>query len=244
MLRGAVHALLTGTVDSLPLSIASLNETSRSFKRTVHHVQTRAIPGKSSQLQFVPAVRCSPGTVLQRPVRVLSQSHSSRYRPVLSDSLPSLALQVWDVRCQQSLLTKKTNSMLLSCDWNKYDDNLIVTGAADNHVAVWDLRQLAHPSVLLPGHQSAVRRVRCSPHHKAVIASASYDFSLMVWDTDVRQAPLRQQFVQHTEFVVGCDWHLQQPDLLASTAWYACSETCARGRHKGLTKVGQNVMPV
>lgn len=62
---------------------------------------------------------------------------------------------------------------ILSCDWNKYEDNIVVTGSVDKTIKIWDLRRPQRELATLSGHSLAVRRVKCSPHFGGVIASCS-----------------------------------------------------------------------
>ena len=62
---------------------------------------------------------------------------------------------------------------VLTCDWNKYDENIIITGSVDRSIAIWDLRNSYQPMATLNGHDLAVRRVKCSPHSGSIIGSVS-----------------------------------------------------------------------
>lgn len=82
----------------------------------------------------------------------------------------------------------------------------------------WDIRNLQGPVTQLAGHTYAVRRVRYSPHHPNIIASASYDMSVCVWDTSIENSLLKRMDT-HTEFVVGVDFSLFSEGLIASCGW-------------------------
>lgn len=43
--------------------------------------------------------------------------------------------------------------------------------------------------------------------------------TLMVWDTDQLDEALIEKYEHHSEFVVGLDWNLEFPGLLASCSW-------------------------
>ena len=89
-------------------------------------------------------------------------------------------------------------------DFNKYE-NFVATASADGMVKVWDLRATSDsPIMILQGHQLAVRRVKFSPFHANVLASASYDMSVMIWDCNTHQAI--NSFPHHSEFVTGLDF--------------------------------------
>lgn len=61
---------------------------------------------------------------------------------------------------------------VLTCDWNKYNPNIIATGSVDRTLRIWDLRsqRMLH---CLKGHEFAVRRIKMSPHRETVVASAA-----------------------------------------------------------------------
>lgn len=61
----------------------------------------------------------------------------------------------------------------------------------------------APPLFVLEGHRYAVRRVKCSPHSASQVATASYDFSVRVWNTDAEPGQqLDVLYGDHREFVV------------------------------------------
>jgi peroxin-7 len=84
---------------------------------------------------------------------------------------------------------------------------------------VWDLRFPEREVHCLRGHQLAVRRVKCSPHHGNLIASVGYDMTMRVWDLDQPEMPMVDVYDAHTEFVVGLDWNLYVPGQVATSAW-------------------------
>mmetsp|Transcript_8463 Transcript_8463/g.7833 ORF Transcript_8463/g.7833 Transcript_8463/m.7833 type:complete len:97 (+) Transcript_8463:594-884(+) len=91
-------------------------------------------------------------------------------------------------------------------DFNKYE-NFIATSSTDNLIKLWDLRStVSSPIMTLKQHQLAVRRVKFSPYHANVLASTSYDMSVLIWDCNT-QMPINK-FDNHTEFVVGLDFNL------------------------------------
>jgi peroxin-7 len=69
----------------------------------------------------------------------------------------------------------------------------------------------------LSGHGYAVRRLKCSPHKRNIIASASYDMTCRIWDLERPMATNVHDV--HTEFVLGVDFSLFVPGLVATCAW-------------------------
>ena len=71
--------------------------------------------------------------------------------------------------------------------------------------------------MMLTGHQLAVKKIKFSPFHANIMASTSYDMSVIIWDCNT-QRPMNR-FDHHTEFVVGVDWSLYQEGLFAAASW-------------------------
>ncbi|CAB1440481.1 unnamed protein product [Pleuronectes platessa] len=136
--------------------------------------------------------------------------------PVLQPSLVSIlgdgTLRVWDLKaaaCRLAIPAHKAE--ILSCDWCKYDQNLVATGSVDCSVCVWDLRNVRQPVSQLQGHTYAIRRVKFSPFSPTVLASCSYDFTVRFWDHS-REQPLLDTVEHHSEFVCGLDFNLHIPN--------------------------------
>eukprot|EP00483_Globobulimina_turgida_P004896 UN04905 len=127
---------------------------------------------------------------------------------------------------------------ILSCDFSKYDKNLIATGSCDTSIKLWDLRKFDKPLTVLSGHKYAVRRVKFSPHHPSMIMSVSYDMSAMFWDFMATPNPLLARYDQHTEFVLGCSFNLFIENLIATCSW---DEKCCVFVNK-YNNLKQNVM--
>ncbi|SPO32640.1 related to PEX7 - peroxisomal import protein, peroxin [Ustilago trichophora] len=171
-------------------------------------------------------------------------------------------LRMFDLRqgAGQASVTVPVGGEVLCLDWNKYRPMTIATGSTDRVIKTWDLRnalnkppggvaapvELGTPMAAILGHEYAIRKVAYSPHSPQLLASASYDMTARVWDTDAAalngppgsmQQPspapagssMRKIHDAHTEFVVGVAWSLFQEGLVASTAWD--SETHLWGVH-------------
>lgn len=94
---------------------------------------------------------------------------------------------------------------ILTCDWSKYDQNLIFTGGVDRTIRCWDLRQPSLPRATFSGHTQAVRRLKCDPFHGGRVVSCSYDFTVRVWDIHRPVSPLVETVAHHSEFTFGLD---------------------------------------
>ncbi|XP_015279791.1 PREDICTED: peroxisomal biogenesis factor 7, partial [Gekko japonicus] len=135
-------------------------------------------------------------------------------------SLPGdQTLRIWDAKAPRvPVVIPAHQAEILSCDWCKYDQNLLVTGAVDCSLKGWDLRNIRQPVFNLFGHTYAVRRVKFSPFHATVLVSCSYDFTVRIWDFS-KVDPLLETVEHHTEFTCGLDLSLHHPGQVADCAW-------------------------
>lgn len=127
---------------------------------------------------------------------------------------------------------------ILTVDWNKYNENLLITGSVDKQIRMFDLRNLTAPVQVFHGHQLAVRRVKMHPHCESQFVSCSYDMSVNVWDMNMGQ--MINHFGHHSEFVLGLDISLFQENLIASAAWdrSVCVWNCVQGPPPGPRPMG------
>ncbi|CAM9326072.1 unnamed protein product [Discosporangium mesarthrocarpum] len=170
---------------------------------------------------------------------------------------PTLVLSVSSDGCARVIDTAAPNSVMMNMehpagqevlcgDWDKYDPNLVVTGCAGKAIFAWDIRNPSQPMSTLLGHGYAVRRLQCSPHRCRVLASASYDMTVRLWDLNAAATIVDGAgeglgigrgsrdgvkhglagggsvfgiFSDHTEFVCGLSFSLFSPRLLASCSW-------------------------
>ena len=65
-----------------------------------------------------------------------------------------------------------------------------------------------------------MKRVKFSPYHPSVIASASYDMTIRIHDVNVSTEDSCLAILDyHKEFVYGIDWNLHVKGQLASCSW-------------------------
>ncbi|GJY97431.1 WD40 repeat-containing protein MSI4-like protein, partial [Tanacetum coccineum] len=99
-------------------------------------------------------------------------------------------LILWDARTGSSPVVKveKAHDADLHCvDWNPIDQNLILTGSADNTIRLFDRRNLTtngigSPIHIFENHTAAVLCVQWSPDKSSVFGSSAEDGILNVWD--------------------------------------------------------------
>lgn len=127
-------------------------------------------------------------------------------------------VKLWDTRQPNSTVTFRAHQQeVLTLDFNKYNREQIVTGSVDSTIKTWDLRQTSGPLSELKVHDYAVRRLKCSPFERDLVASVSYDMTMKLTNLQTRQQVL--VFDMHTEFVMGVDFSLFQRGLIATCAW-------------------------
>ena len=52
------------------------------------------------------------------------------------------------------------SSEVLTCDWSKYEEFVVVTGGVDRLIKFWDLRNATAPVCVASGHGQAVKNVK------------------------------------------------------------------------------------
>ena len=78
--------------------------------------------------------------------------------------------------------------------WDPFDEETLAVGCDDGIVKIWRLgpngldRSLEEPSVELRGHVERLYCIKYHPYIKNVIASASYDRTVKVWNIESKQA--------------------------------------------------------
>ncbi|XP_010262125.1 PREDICTED: WD-40 repeat-containing protein MSI4 [Nelumbo nucifera] len=149
-------------------------------------------------------------------------------------------LILWDARTGTSpaIKVEKAHNADLHCvDWNPHDENLILTGSADNSVRMFDRRNLTTGGVGSPvykfeGHKAAVLCVQWSPDKASVFGSSAEDGFLNVWDhekvgkkkdrlgTRMPNSPpgLFFQHAGHRDKVVDFHWNATDPWTIVSVS--------------------------
>ncbi|KAL4371763.1 hypothetical protein AHAS_Ahas06G0198300 [Arachis hypogaea] len=69
---------------------------------------------------------------------------------------------------------------VLTCDWNKYNEWIIITASMDKSIKVWDVRSFRVLIVVMNKNGYAVRKVRFLPHVQNLMVSCSYDMAVCV----------------------------------------------------------------
>ena len=161
-----------------------------------------------------------------RSLQTYSEHIGCVYQAIWNPNSPTLfgscsadqTVKLWDSRQKGSLQTIHCHHQeVLTMDWNKYRKDEFVTGSVDQSLKVWDQRMPGKPLCELRGHGFAIRRLKCSPHNGYIVASASYDMTMRVWDLKLGKEIF--VFEEHSEFVLGIDFSLFVPGRMVSCGW-------------------------
>jgi len=148
-----------------------------------------------------------------KPARILSDKHTMAikdccFSPHSSSDLISAGedglLIKWDIRQPSSTATSfihNTNTELTTVDWHPEQDNLIVFGAIDGSVKLFDIRKTA--VVHAWTHSAPVTKVLWG--EKNFFASASLDGTVGIWDPNSKKRVFRHVGHQGSH-VIGLDW--------------------------------------
>ncbi|KAI7850850.1 hypothetical protein BDC45DRAFT_517296 [Circinella umbellata] len=110
---------------------------------------------------------------------------------------------------------------VLDTDFNPFNDYVIASGAEDSKVMIWtipeeydeDLQEV-QPVLKLSGHGRKVGQVLFHPTASNVLASASTDLTIKLWDIESGQE--RQEVTGHTEIIQSLAYNYNG-SLLATT---------------------------
>ena len=85
------------------------------------------------------------------------------------------------------MLIKAHDKDVNVCDWSRSTTNLIVTGSDDCTVKVWDLRKQkmknkSEELICFKWHTEPITSIKFQPNEESMIAVASEDNSISIWD--------------------------------------------------------------
>ncbi|EIE89695.1 hypothetical protein RO3G_14406 [Rhizopus delemar RA 99-880] len=110
---------------------------------------------------------------------------------------------------------------VLDTDFNPFNDFVIASGSEDSKVMIWSIpeeyvegQEEVTPILKLSGHGRKVGQVLFHPVAENVLASASTDLTIKLWD--VEKGTERQQITGHTEIIQSMSWNYNG-SLLATT---------------------------
>eukprot|EP00921_Rhytidocystis_pertsovi_P020285 GHVQ01032229.1.p1 GENE.GHVQ01032229.1~~GHVQ01032229.1.p1 ORF type:complete len:456 (-),score=68.58 GHVQ01032229.1:577-1944(-) len=97
-------------------------------------------------------------------------------------------LMIWDIRenCRTKPVSQVqgSNLELNAVSNNAFNNDVIVTGGADQEIDLWQLRKLTKPAHRMACHKAAIVRLHFTGYSDKLLASASSDRFIAVWDID------------------------------------------------------------
>ncbi|KAL0266091.1 UNVERIFIED_CONTAM: hypothetical protein PYX00_011807 [Menopon gallinae] len=130
------------------------------------------------------------------------------------------SLIVWDRRMENQVVLEKAHALdVLTAEFNPLEEFVLATGGADAAVKIWDTRYLDRALHTLLSHRKSVNQVRWSVHMSSVLASASADRRVCIWDVsragmemapeDLAEGPSELVFIHggHTNAVTDICWN-------------------------------------
>ncbi|KAB5570393.1 hypothetical protein GE09DRAFT_1103097 [Coniochaeta sp. 2T2.1] len=104
---------------------------------------------------------------------------------------------------------------VLDTDWNPFNDRIIASGSDDGKVFIWEVPdnftlhvdpeeyEDVSPFSKLTGHSRKVGQVLFNPAAENILASASGDFTIKLWDISTGQSHLT---LKHADIVQSLSW--------------------------------------
>ncbi|KAF3769656.1 DUF1900-domain-containing protein [Cryphonectria parasitica EP155] len=117
-------------------------------------------------------------------------------------------------------------AVVLDTDWHPFNDHIIASGSDDGKIFIWQVPQnftlftdAEEPADVAPvskltGHTRKVGQVLFNPAAENILASASGDYTIKLWDIGTGQAPLK---LQHNDIVQSLSWNASG-NLLVTTS--------------------------
>lgn len=116
---------------------------------------------------------------------------------------------------EQIPLFRGHTAPVLDTDWNPFNDRIIASGSDDGKVFVWQVPngftlysdaeepQDVAPVSKLSGHSRKVGQVLFNPAAENILASASGDYTIKIWDVGTGNSPLT---LKHGDIVQSLSW--------------------------------------
>jgi len=99
--------------------------------------------------------------------------------------------------------------------WHWFDTNLLATSSTDNHIYIWDRRDLRKPSQVLQSLAGATK-IQWNKVSGKFLASA-HEGEVKLWD--MRSSCLPAQYINaHLQKIYGLDWSFDQEDHLVTAS--------------------------
>ncbi|OBT49935.1 hypothetical protein VE04_09163 [Pseudogymnoascus sp. 24MN13] len=116
---------------------------------------------------------------------------------------------------EQIPLFRGHTAPVLDTDWNPFNDRIIASGSDDGKVFIWQVPngfslysdaeepEDVSPVSKLTGHSRKVGQVLFNPAAENILASASGDYTIKLWDIETGNSPLT---LKHGDIVQSLSW--------------------------------------
>ena len=156
---------------------------------------------------------CSPA----QEALCFQAKQSPHHKNTVAVVLSNHQLQVWDCRLGQVSLVLFHGCDVTTLEWHLGDENLIMTGAADGLLRLWDLRKPQTPLKRFIGNLMAIRKVVSCKFHYETFLSCSYDKTIRCWNLNNEKC--HRKLEHHTEFVYGLDTSPKLSRMAVDCSW-------------------------
>ena len=106
-----------------------------------------------------------------------------------------------------SFMVISHSNEVFSIDFSPFNEHIFLSGAGDNAVCLWDLRNLSTSLYKFEGHSKSVLKVEWCPYNEAMFASCSEDRRVNVWDLsklgETQKSEDKEPFDGPPELMVG-----------------------------------------
>ncbi|KAK8848975.1 Coronin-like protein crn1 [Apiospora arundinis] len=117
-------------------------------------------------------------------------------------------------------------SAVLDTDWNPFNDRIVASASDDGKVMIWEVPRdftlftdAEEPADVAPvakfgGHSRKVGQVLFNPAAENILASASGDLTIKLWDVNAGSAPLS---LKHPDIVQSLSWNASGSMLVTTS---------------------------
>lgn len=146
------------------------------------------------------------------------QWHPKQVR-VFGAALETGEVAIQDIRQRRKTVSskpersKKSKVGLNTISFSPLNENLLATGDTEKNAQLFDIRYLEQPLHTLKGHDDAIVRVQWNPDYDGVLATASDDTTVAIWD--IKKIGKEQE--------ESLDWLDGPPELLFKHRGHTCA---------------------
>eukprot|EP01027_Heterolobosea_sp_BB2_P012193 GEZU01017688.1.p1 GENE.GEZU01017688.1~~GEZU01017688.1.p1 ORF type:complete len:536 (+),score=172.17 GEZU01017688.1:78-1685(+) len=121
---------------------------------------------------------------------------SPKESEVFASSSVDKTVRIWDARNRDraQITIKAHDSDVNVISWNRITKHLIASGSDDGTFSIWDLRMLKaaqgkdiEPAAHFNYHKKAITSIEWCPHDSTVLAVASEDDQVTIWDMSIER---------------------------------------------------------